>query len=242
MKKKIFILVVAVVMLAMMFTGCIRNDIGVKMNKDGSGSISATIGIEKGFYQELLQMGSDPFQGKTPTEYTYEDTTYVAYTEEKKYSSYEDIEQALLKLTYDTEAVEDVKQKIEGTDTSDDELEVQKADNHIFSSVDIEKNEGIFYTSYTFSAVMNPQSNDGLDYDMNEVFDVTFTVEMPEKITQYKGGKAEGNKITFNIADVTERQEFAATCEANNTGVVIGIVVGLVVIAVGVFLLIKFKK
>jgi hypothetical protein len=89
---------------------------------------------------------------------------------------------------------------------------------------------------------MNPQSNDGLDYDMNDAFKVTLTVEMPEEITQSKGGKVEGNKITFDIADVTESQEFAATCESNNIGVVIGIVIGLVVIVAGIFCFIKFKK
>ena len=248
----------AVAMLAMMLTGCIQNDIGVKMNKDGTGSISATIGIEKDFYQNLKQMGSDPFEGKTTTEYTYEDTTYVAYTEVKEYSSYEEMEKALLEMTYDTELIEDAQQ------SQDDEMNVEnedfdgngediivipntepaatETDNRIFSSVNIEKNSGIFYSSYTFNAVMNPQSNDGLDYDMNDAFKVTLTVEMPDEITQSKGGKVEGNKITFDIADVTESQEFAATCETNNTGVVIGIVVGLVVIVAGIFCLIKFKK
>ena len=258
MKKKIFALVMAVMMLALMLTGCIQNDIGVKMNKDGTGSISATIGIEKDFYQNLKQMGSDPFEGKTTTEYTYEDTTYVAYTEVKEYSSYEEMEKALLEMTYDTELIEDAQQ------SQDDEMNVEnedfdgnsedivvipntepaatETDNRIFSSVNIEKNSGIFYSSYTFNAVMNPQSNDGLDYDMNDAFKVTLTVEMPDEITQSKGGKVEGNKITFDIADVTESQEFAATCETNNTGVVIGIVVGLVVIVAGIFCLIKFKK
>ena len=258
MKKKIFALVMAVMMLALMLTGCIQNDIGVKMNKDGTGSISATIGIEKDFYQNLKQMGSDPFEGKTTTEYTYEDTTYVAYTEVKEYSSYEEMEKALLEMTYDTELIEDAQQ------SQDDEMNVEnedfdgnsediivipntepaatETDNRIFSSVNIEKNSGIFYSSYTFNAVMNPQSNDGLDYDMNDAFKVTLTVEMPDEITQSKGGKVEGNKITFDIADVTESQELAATCVTNNTGVVIGIVVGLVVIVSGIFCLIKFKK
>ena len=258
MKKKIFALVMAVMMLAMMLTGCIQNDIGVKMKKDVTGSISATIGIEKDFYQNLKQMGSDPFEGKTTTEYTYEDSTYVAYTEVKEYSSYEEMEKALLEMTYDTELIEDAQdaQDAEMNDDDEDfdgngedvivipdtEPEAPEKDNHIFSSVNIEKNSGIFYSSYTFNAVMNPQSNDGLDYDMNEAFKVTLTVEMPEEITQSKGGKVEGNKITFDIADVTESQEFAATCETNNTGVVIGIVVGLVVIVAGIFCLIKFKK
>ena len=253
MKKKIFALVMAVMMLALMLTGCIQNDIGVKMNKDGTGSISATIGIEKDFYQNLKQMGSDPFEGKTTTEYTYEDTTYVAYTEVKEYSSYEEMEKALLEMTYDTELIEDAQQaqdaEMNGENEDldvivipDTEPEAPTKDNHIFSSVNIEKNSGIFYSSYTFNAVMNPQSNDGLDYDMNEAFKVTLTVEMPEEITQSKGGKVDGNKITFDIADVTESQEFAATCESNNTGVVIGIVIGLVVIVAGIFCFIKFKK
>lgn len=259
MKKKIFALVMAVMMLAMMLTGCIQNDIGVKMNKDGTGSISATIGIEKDFYENLKQMGSDPFEGKTTTEYTYEDSTYVAYTEVKEYSSYEEMEKALLEMTYETDLIEDAQeaQNAEMNDDSEDfdgngediivlpdyeEPEAPAKDNHIFSSVNIEKNSGIFYSSYTFNAVMNPQSNEGLDYDMNDTFKVTLTVEMPGEITQSKGGTAEGNKITFDITDITESQEFAATCESNNTGVVIGIVIGLVVIVAGVFCLIKFKK
>ena len=259
MKKKIFALVMAVMMLAMMLTGCIQNDIGVKMNKDGTGSISATIGIEKEFYQNLKQMGSDPFEGKTTTEYTYEDFTYVAYTEVKEYSSYEEMEKALLEMTYNTELIEDAQQAQDDEMNGDsedfdgngddvivlpdyEEPETPAKDNHIFSSVNIEKNSGIFYSSYTFNAVMNPQSNDGLDYDMNDAFKVTLTVEMPEEITQSKGGKVEGNKITFDIADVTESQEFSATCESNNTGVVIGIVIGLVVIVAGIFCFIKFKK
>ena len=259
MKKKIFALVMAVMMLALMLTGCIQNDIGVKMNKDGTGSISSTIGIEKDFYQNLKQMGSDPFEGKTTTEYTYEDTTYVAYTEVKEYSSYEEMEKALLEMTYDTELIEDAQQaqdsEMNGENQDFDgngddvivlpdyeEPEAPAKDNHIFSSVNIEKNSGIFYSSYTFNAVMNPQSNDGLDYDMNEAFKVTLTVEMPEEITQSKGGKVDGNKITFDIADVTESQEFAATCESNNTGVVIGIVIGLVLLVGGLFCFVKFKK
>ncbi len=250
MKKKIFTLILAVTALAMMLTGCIQNDIGVKLEKDGSGSISATIGIEKEFYENLKGLGSDPFEGKETTEYTYEDSTYVAYTEVKKYSSYEEMEKALLEMTYETELIEEAeKSQDEETDGDEadtppvyDEPAKPEQDNHIFSSVNIEKNSGIFYSSYTFNAVMNPQSNEGLDYDVNDTFKVTLTVEMPEEITQSKGGKVDGNKITFDIADITESQEFAATCEANNTGVVIGIVIGLVVIVAGVFCLIKFKK
>lgn len=259
MKKKIFVLIIAVMMLAMILTGCIQNDIGVKMNKDGTGSISATIGIKKDFYQDLKQMGSDPFEGKETIEYKYEGSTYVAYTEVTEYSSYEEIEKALLEMTYDSELTE-YAQQIQNAeiDSGNEDIDINiddtlivpeheetptsETNNNFFSFVNIEKNSGIFYSSYTFNVVMNPQNNESLDYNVNDIFKITLTVEMPDEITHFKNGKVEGNKITFDIADITESQEFAATCESNNTGVVIGIVVGLVVLVTGLFCFIKFKK
>jgi hypothetical protein len=245
-------------MLLSLLTGCIHQDMGVKMNKDGTGSITTTLGIEKDFYEQLKSMGSDPFEGKTVSEYQYDGSTYVSYAETKEYSSYEEMEKALLEMTYETEMLEDAQGtevedehsvEEESNDIFDITIEEEKEDapapaqdNHIFSSVNIEKNGGIFYSSYTFAAVLNPQNGDGLDYDLNETFKVTLTVEMPTEITGAKGGTAEGNKVVFDIADITATQELAATCEENNTGLVIGIVIGLVVLVAGAVCLIKFKK
>ena len=258
MKKKVFALLMSTIMLLSLLTGCIHQDMGVKMNKDGTGSITTTLGIEKDFYEQLKSMGSDPFEGKTVSEYQYDGSTYVSCAETKEYSSYEEMEKALLEMTYETEMLEDAQ----GTEVEDDPsveeesndifditIEEEKEDapapaqdNHIFSSVNIEKNGGIFYSSYTFAAVLNPQNGDGLDYDLNETFKVTLTVEMPTEITGAKGGTVEGNKVVFDIADITATQELAATCEENNTGLVIGIVIGLVVLVAGAVCLIKFKK
>jgi hypothetical protein len=174
------------------------------------------------------------------------------------------MEKALLEMTYETEIIEeaqnaeneDVEENAENPDdifdvTIEDPETVRveavapttpAQDNHIFSSVNIEKNGGIFYSSYTFAAVLNPQNGDGLDYDLNDTFKVTLTVEMPTEITGAKGGTVEGNKVVFDIADITATQELAATCEENNTGLVIGIVIGLVVLVAGAVCLIKFKK
>ena len=261
MKKKVFALLMSTIMLLSLLTGCIHQDMGVKMNKDGTGSITTTLGIEKDFYEQLKSMGSDPFEGKTISEYQYDGSTYVSYAETKEYSSYEEMEKALLEMTYETEMLEDA-QDAETEDNEDaqenpddifdvniEEVETENVediapaqDNHIFSSVNIEKNGGIFYSSYTFAAVLNPQNGDGLDYDLNETFKVTLTVEMPTEITGAKGGTVEGNKVVFDIADITATQELAATCEENNTGLVIGIVIGLVVLVAGAVCLIKFKK
>ena len=258
MKKKVFALFMSTIMLLSLLTGCIHQDMGVKMNKDGTGSITTTLGIEKDFYEQLKSMGSDPFEGKTVSEYQYDGSTYVSYAETKEYSSYEEMEKALLEMTYETEMLEDAQGtevedehsvEEESNDILDITIEEEKEDapapaqdNHIFSSVNIEKNGGIFYSSYTFAAVLNPQNGDGLDYDLNETFKVTLTVEMPTEITGAKGGTVEGNKVVFDIADITATQELAATCEENNTGLVIGIVIGLVVLVAGAVCLIKFKK
>ena len=261
MKKKVFALLMSTIMLLSLLTGCIHQDMGVKMNKDGTGSITTTLGIEKDFYEQLKSMGSDPFEGKTVSEYQYDGSTYVSCAETKEYSSYEEMEKALLEMTYETKMLEDAQGtevedepsvEEESNDIFDITIEEEKEDapapttpaqnNHIFSSVNIEKNGGIFYSSYTFAAVLNPQNGDGLDYDLNETFKVTLTVEMPTEITGAKGGTVEGNKVVFDIADITATQELAATCEENNTGLVIGIVIGLVVLVAGAVCLIKFKK
>ena len=49
MKKKVFALLMSTIMLLSLLTGCIHQDMGVKMNKDGTGSITTTLGIEKDF-------------------------------------------------------------------------------------------------------------------------------------------------------------------------------------------------
>ncbi|MBQ2945277.1 MAG: hypothetical protein IJD95_01765 [Clostridia bacterium] len=233
MKKKIFALVMVVVILAIMLTGCVQADIGVKINKDGTGSVAVIAGIEKSVYQSLKGMGEDPFKDIDPSTletYTYEDTTYIGYTEITEYNSFEEIENYLLELNLDTE-------------------ETGNKDNRLFSSVQIIKNGNIFNSSYKFYAVTNSQSS-----DMSGIFNITLTVEMPYDITEYKSGNQEGNKITFTVFDVTESQEFFAICESNNfsnnpwidNGLIWGIIIGVVISAVTAvalyFLVFKNKK
>ena len=238
MKKTLAILLSAVMMIVLL-TGCIHQDMGVKMNKDGTGSITTTLGIEKDFYDQLVSMGSDPFEGKTTTEYEYDGTTYVSYAESKEYSSYEEMEQALLDMTYVTELIEDAQEDASDDGEVDDVIDVTvdaeeapAQDSHIFSSV----------STYTFHAVLNAQSNENADYDMNDTFKVTLSVEMPCEITDSKGGTAEGNKIIFDIADITESQELSASCEENHTGAVIGITLAVVALVVGLVFFFKSRK
>ena len=62
MRKAITLLLAAVTLIAAL-TGCMRTDIGVTLNKDGTGSVSASVGIEKSVYDQLAAAGADLFEG-----------------------------------------------------------------------------------------------------------------------------------------------------------------------------------
>ena len=251
MKKHITLLLAMLCMFALL-TGCVQQDIGVTVNSDGTGTVSATIGIEKDAYKQLIGMGTDIFEGKETSTYEYDGNTYVSYTETKDYESYEDMEKALLEMTYESEVfenfdTEDLEFEIpEESDGSEESAEPTQP-TPIFKNVTIEKNTGLFYSTYTFKAELNPQeiteSEDiGLELPIDtDSYRMTFTITMPSDITQASGGKIEANKAVFEIDDITEAQEFSVICEQNNAAAVIVIIVVLVII-LGLFFFFTKRK
>jgi hypothetical protein len=229
-----------------MLTGCVQQDIGVAINADGTGTVSATIGIEEDAYNQLVGMGSDIFEGKETSTYEHDGKTYVSYTETKSYENYEDIEKALLEMTYESDVFDGLN--TEDFETEDAEESAEAAEPApIFKSVSIDKSSGLFYSNYTFKAEMNPQEiADSEDIEMDlpidtDSFRMTFTVTMPSDITQANGATVEGNKAVFEIDDITEAQEFSVVCEQNNVVAVIVIIVVLVIV-LGLFFFLTKRK
>ena len=245
MKKHIMLLMAIVCMFAML-TGCVQQDIGVAINADGTGTVSATIGIEEDAYNQLVGMGSDIFEGKETSTYEHDGKTYVSYTETKSYENYEDIEKALLEMTYESDVFDGLN--TEDFETEDAEESAEAAEPApIFKSVSIDKSSGLFYSNYTFKAEMNPQEiSDSEDIEMDlpidtDSFRMTFTVTMPSDITQANGATIEGNKAVFEIDDITEAQEFSVICEQNNVAAVIVIIIVLVIV-LGLFFFLTKRK
>ena len=245
MKKHITLLMAIVCMFALL-TGCVQQDIGVAINADGTGTVSATIGIEEDAYEQLVGMGSDIFEGKETSTYEHDGKTYVSYTETKSYENYEDIEKALLEMTYESDVFDGLN--TEDFETQDAEESAEAAEPApIFKSVSIDKSSGLFYSNYTFKAEMNPQEiSDSEDIEMDlpidtDSFRMTFTVTMPSDITQANGATIEGNKAVFEIDDITEAQEFSVVCEQNNVVAVIVIIVVLVIV-LGLFFFLTKRK
>ena len=116
--------------------------------------------------------------------------------------------------------------------------------------MEIEKNGGIFYTAYSFKAELNPQtpaaSDDesmiDMDIPMDDVFHMTFSIEMPAEITEANGGTVEGNKVTFEIDDITEAAEFSVNSEQSNIAAIVIIVIALVILLITFIICLNKRK
>lgn len=251
--KKIFALVLAAVTLALCLTGCVYEDLSVKLNKDGTGSIAATVGLKKDFVDQMLG-GQNPFEGKETQEIEVDGDKYITYTETKEYASFEEIEKALAEMTYETGDFGEMPDMNDDADETpaeiNDELSAGEIiltepvpetaeikDDHIFKSVEITKDG----SRYVFDAVLNKVEGQIQGYDMSDVFKVSISVEMPAKISAYKNGTVDGKKITFDLSDMSEELELYAECKT--ASVVPVIICGVLVVAsIVAFIVIRKRK
>ena len=266
--KKFTTLMLSFLCIAALLTGCVESDIGVKLNADETGTISATIGIEEDFYDQLVEMGATVFEDKETTTYEHDGKTYISYAESTEYKSFDEIEQALLAMTYETDMFENLEDsdipvdedaelpaeddsegdETDETDTPEEEP-APETDIHVFKSVEIEKNGGIFYTAYSFKAELNPQTAESddesmvdMDIPMDDVFHMTFSIEMPAEIAEASGGTVEGNKVTFEIDDITEAAEFSVNCEQSDIAAIVIIVIALVILLITFIICLNKRK
>ena len=250
--KRICTLSLAVAALALCLTGCVREDITVTLNSDGTGSVAATVGLLKDVYDQLSELGgSIPFEGKDTFNAEYDGKQYVAFTETKEYSSFADIEKTLSDLTYDTDMFGDMAEDdgdadagdTAGTDDviiiDDTDAGTTETDPHIFKSVKIEKSG----SKYTFHAVLNALPGQTEGYDMSDALKASITVEMPGKVTDCKGGAVEENKAVFDITDMSHENELYAESKTTSAvPLIIGAAVITAAIAAGAFILLRKRR
>lgn len=246
MKRYISILLV-LFCLSGLLTGCVHGDVGVQFNKDGTGSITTMVGVEENTYYQLLGMGGDVFDGKSTSTYKYDGKTYIAYTEFTEYNSFEEIEKALLDMTYASDEFSEIN--IMDNESNISEPDKKTSGQHIFKSVDVNKGQGLLYTTYSFNAQVNTQymdSDDEItensDVPKEDVFHMTLTVEMPADISHANGGTIEDNIVVFNLNDLENTTELSVISEEINVGTIIIFIVLLLVILILFFAFIKRKN
>ena len=257
--KKLTAIMLVVFMLTFMLTGCVRDTIDIKLSKNGTGTVSATVALRKDIVTQTSQYGAeDPFFGKETFETEYDGDKYIAYTETKEYSSFEELEKALLEMTYNTDLFGETELPVNEGNESDTDTEYvttlpysetgsghetvtsvseQETDAHIFKSVKITKDGA----KYVFDAVLNSYGEEIYGYDMSDVLKLSISVEMPASITSYKNGIVEKNRITFDVKDMSKETEMYAECKViSPIPAIIGI--GLAVASTVVFFVLRKKK
>ena len=255
--KRVLAVVLCILAMVACLTGCVYEGVDVKLNKEGTGTVSTTVGIEKDFVDNMMN-GQNPFEGKETNEVEIDGETYIAYTETVDYETYDELSNALLAMTYDTNSLKNVQGFDEiteeptetpsevpveiGTEATVPASETEDtgesmSDSHIFKSVSVKK-EG---SKYVFDAVLNKVDGMIQGYDLNSILKVKISVEMPGKVTAFKNGKVDGKKVTFDISDMGEETELYAECkEVSRVPAIVGI--ALAVIALVVFIFLRRKK
>ena len=111
--KRFATLILSAFTLLALLTGCVHEEFGIRLNDDGTGSITAAVGIEKEVYNQLLGLGMDLFSDSDaePTEYEYKGKTYLAMTETTEYRTYDELRQALLDLENEANKPEENRNK-----------------------------------------------------------------------------------------------------------------------------------
>ena len=265
MKKIImFILLIATVMLCL--TSCVKEDVNIKINKNETGSISATVALKKDVYDNLSSIGSfSASNAEDAREVEYDGEKYMAVTKSIDYASLAELNKALENMTYSFDGFFDMPNetettaaviKTEATDPdiifdNDDETDIEPAetendannnepgfmDAKIFKSVEVKKDG----SKFIFSAVVNKQDKYDTQYDLNNIMKISISLEMPGKITSYKNGTVDGKSIVFDITDIKEETELYAECKVTSIiPAIIGICLALG--AIVVFIIIKKKS
>lgn len=228
MRKRIVLAFAGVLLLAALLTGCVRTELGITLNSDGSGSVGTSVMISKQLH-DMIKHDGDPFEGKITFTEQIDGEDYVGFRETENYNSAEELSSALLSLRF-------------GDDDSD----------NIFKAVEIRKDG----SNLIFSADINAQEPDAADddyedyisfggYDPNEMFKVSVTVTMPGEVKSHTNGTLDGRTVTWAVQDLTTSNTIEIVSEsgtANNTVTIVFIILAALVVLLIILLIIKVKR
>ena len=223
MKKSLLVALGAIFTIAL--TGCVRMDLNVEVNKDGTGTYSGSVAYNASYFSEDQIKDSD---NDTPIKhYEYDGQDWIGYDlDGKEYDSYEELAEALT--------------QIEGSGTSG-------SGSGVFKTVTIDSKSGAFGSTYTFDAETLPVSGDSSSSmgSMSEYVKFNINIKMPGKVSE---GSLEGAtlnddgtvSITYN-ADTAAKVHIESS-EGGSLGIILIIAGILVVVAIVVVVIVVVMK
>ncbi|MCP3032285.1 hypothetical protein LF817_13135 [Halobacillus sp. A1] len=232
--NRVKIMIGAVLVLAL--AGCVQGDFGVKINKDGSGVHTITLGIEESVFEqfggsegETIDSTNDDLEAQGYTVENYNEDGYVGFRATKEFEEVSDMQ-----LVPDTEGLSEA-----GIDAPADDSSV------VNSPVDLKMEEGLFTDTYLFEGEMDLSNSAGLggmEQMLASQMDMTFTLELPIRPSDHNADEADGRVLTWDV-DLTGTNNIMVEAKAPNiTNIIVASVVVLVVVAGLMFFVRRRKK
>ncbi|SFF64259.1 LPXTG-motif cell wall anchor domain-containing protein [Halobacillus alkaliphilus] len=222
--KKAWILITAV--LLVLLTACVQGDVAVKINKDGSGESTITLGIEEEAYdrfgqraETMLNSVNDELEAQG---YTVESYTEDGYRGFRAARSFEDVQDMQV-----IPSMGAVSETGSGSAVSNVPLDVSMED-------------GFFTKTYRVEGELDLENSGllgGMQQLVSNQLDLTFTLDLPISPKDHNADEVNGNVLTWNIqtAGTTELMVEAAVPNVRN--IILTAVRNIILTAVGVLLL-----
>ncbi|WP_173918224.1 hypothetical protein [Halobacillus sp. Marseille-Q1614] len=175
-----------------LLTGCVKGDFGVKINKDGSGVNTITIGVE----QDTLEQFSGaedgtitaPYEDLEAQGYSIKEISENGFVGFQATKKFDDVRN--MKVIPDTK-----KMKEEPLDTSEEKPQE--------SPVDFSVDEGFFTNTYRLEGEVDLDNSLGLGGGMDQLLanqvDLTFTLDLPVKASEHNADEVDGSVLSWQI-------------------------------------------
>ncbi|MGP4077485.1 LppM family (lipo)protein [Halobacillus sp. K22] len=226
--KKVWMLIAAG--LLVLLTACVQGDVAVKINKDGSGESTITLGIEEESYnrfgqraETMLSSVNDELEAQG---YTVESYTEDGYRGFRATQSFEDVQDMQV-----IPSMGAVSETGSGAAVSNVPLDVSMED-------------GFFTKTYRVEGELDLENSGllgGMQQLVSNQLDLTFTLDLPISPKDHNADEVNGNVLTWNIqtAGTTELMVEAAIPNVRN---IILTAVGVLLVGVVIFFVIRKRK
>ncbi|MFG6146928.1 LppM family (lipo)protein [Halobacillus sp. B23F22_1] len=222
-------MILAMIMLALLLAGCVKGDFAVKINKDGSGVNTITIGVEE---VTFAQFGGD----EGMLDETNQDLEAQGYTIEEL------DEEGYIGITA-TKEFEDAGEMdfIPDTDTIDQaDMDASAAEEDINFSVE----EGFFTDTYRLEGSFDLEGAfdlGGVEQMIANQMDLTFTLDLPIQAKEHNADEEDGSVLAWDINPTGSNDIMVEADAPNVRNIIIVGVAALAVIGVVIFLVMRKK-
>ena len=212
----------------LLLTGCMRQEISIKINTNDSSTVTSTLAINKSIFEEYFSEDGEMLLGDNTQEwYEYEEDgeTYLAVTQTADFETLADLEKYLRDMEYPNDT-EDAAQKI-------------------FSSVRLEKNKNALRSDYLLVLVTAPIETTAEDEAMIELpsvgnpFKLVLNFEFPGEMLLNDEPVEKTARIV--ITDFEESQTITAVGRDSRVGSVL-IGAGSCVLVIALVILLYIRK